>query len=130
MINIVFKNLTKSEVDEQPLLVAIRQFLPKYGITDNVEVELNIVGHDRMKRLNRIYRQRDYATDVLSFPIWHNLEAIKANQEQISLGSVVICLPVAIQQAKAENISLTKTMVSLTEHSLLHLIGIHHEGDN
>lgn len=130
MIKVIFKNLTKSEVDEQPLLDAIRQFLPKYGITDNVEVELNIVGLDRMKTLNRTYRQRDYATDVLSFPIWPSLETIRANHGQISLGSIVICLPVAMQQSEADNISLAKTMVSLTEHSLLHLIGIHHEGDN
>lgn len=129
MITVHFKNSTRAAIDPQPYVEAIRRFLPKYGITDNVDVELSIVGSAHMRRLNREYRHKDYATDVLSFPVWPNLDTIKQQPGHVLLGTVVVCLPVAIRDAKKEGQDLEAKITFLVEHSLLHLMGFHHEGD-
>lgn len=131
MVTLTFFDQTKSTLSEKDFLPTVISTLKKHGITDNVEVELRIVGNQAMQRLNRTHRHKDYATDVLSFPVWPNLDTIKArvNTETILLGSVVICLPVAQRDATLENESLQEKLSFLTEHSLLHLMGFHHEGD-
>lgn len=129
MITVHYTNTTRSQLNPQPYVTAIQSFLPKYGITDNVEVELRIIGAAQMRRLNREHRHKDYATDVLSFPVWPNLETIKEQPGQILLGSVVVCLPVATAEAKKDYETLEEKIRFLVEHSLLHLMGFHHEGD-
>lgn len=129
MIKIEFTNQTKSRIESKRYFDLIHRFLLKYGITDNVEVELRIVGSQSMRRLNREYRHKDYATDVLSFPIWPDLDTIKQQSGQILLGSIVICMPVAVRDAKRENQSIEQKIAFLIEHSLLHLLGFHHKGD-
>ena len=129
MITIHYTNTTKASIDPKEYLQTIRTFLPKYGIIDNVEVELRIIGAIKMRQLNNQYRHKDYATDVLSFPIWPNLETIKQQPGHISLGSIVVCLPTAIADAKKEQQPVNEKISFLIEHSLLHLMGFHHEGD-
>jgi probable rRNA maturation factor len=129
MITVHFTNTTRTHFAQDPFIPTIRTVLKKHGITDNVVLELSIVGASTMRRLNNEYRHKDYATDVLSFPIWHDLETIKSQQGVISLGSIVICLPTAIRDAKKDQQTLQEKMNFLIEHSLLHLMGFHHEGD-
>lgn len=129
MITVHYTNATKTVLPQDEYIQTIRQVLKKYGITDNVELELKIIGSQKMRNLNRNYRHKDYATDVLSFPIWPNLETIKSQPGFISIGSVVVCLPVAIRDAKKEGETRDEKINFLIEHSLLHLMGFHHEGD-
>lgn len=129
MATIRFRNHTKSGLLAETFEPTIRTVLSKYGITDNVEVELNIVGTARMRQLNREFRSKDYATDVLSFPIWPDLQTIKQQQGQVLLGSIVVCLPVAARDAQNEHQTTEEKIAFLIEHSLLHLMGFHHEGD-
>lgn len=129
MITIDYHNATKTTLPHETFFQTIRQVLKKYGVTDNVELELRIIGARKMRHLNATYRSKDYATDVLSFPVWPNLETIKSQPGHISLGSIVVCLPVAIRDAKKENQDPVEKINFLIDHSLLHLMGFHHEGD-
>jgi probable rRNA maturation factor len=131
MITVHFRNTTKTHLPAEPFLATVGKVLKKYGITDNVEVELKIVGQTKMRQLNSTYRHKDYATDVLSFPIWPNLKTIteRLQDSVINLGSIVICLPVAIRDAQHGDETLDQKLHFLIEHSLLHLMGFHHEGD-
>lgn len=129
MIEVLYKNKTRTPFELHTFMPTIKSALKKHGITDNVVLELNIVGSQAMRRLNNTYRHKDYATDVLSFPIWPNLEVIKSQTGVISLGSIVVCLPTAIRDAAKENETLLDKMNFLIDHSLLHLMGFHHEGD-
>lgn len=129
MVTTYLQNKTRSAFDFSFLEQTVARVLSKYGITDNVDIELQIVGSARMRRLNREHRKKDYPTDVLSFPIWPDLPAIKAQRGKILLGSIVVCLPVAVRDAKEENISLNEKLDFLVDHSLLHLMGFHHDGD-
>lgn len=129
MINVQTINYTRQPINQERYEQTIHSFLKKYDIVDNVEVELNFASPTRMRRLNREFRHKDYPTDVLSFPIWPNLDAIKAQPGHRSLGSIVICLSVAKKDATAEHQPLEEKIAFLIEHSLLHLMGFHHEGD-
>jgi probable rRNA maturation factor len=83
-------------------------------------VTIAIVPDARVRALNRQYRKKDAATDVLSFPAG----------ERGYLGDVVIAAGVARRQAKAAGHSLQTELRVLTLHGLLHLLGYDHEHDN
>jgi probable rRNA maturation factor len=83
-------------------------------------VTVAIVPDARVRALNREYRRKDAATDVLSFP----------SQERGDLGDVVIAAGVARRQARAAGHSLQTELRVLALHGLLHLLGYDHERDN
>ena len=78
-----------------------------------------IVPDGRVQQLNRRYRRKDVATDVLSFP----------SGERRYLGDVVIAAGVARRQAKQAGHSLQHELRVLALHGLLHLLGYDHERD-
>lgn len=129
MIAVTFSNQTRSKIRPEPLIRSINDDLKKYGLTDKLGVELRIIGTRAMRSLNKKYRQKNYATDVISFPIWPNLDTIKRQEGQVLLGSIVICLPIARKQAVDQKQSLVEQLNFLLAHSLQHLLGFHHEGD-
>jgi probable rRNA maturation factor len=82
-------------------------------------VSLAVVGDARVRALNRTYRRRDYATDVLSFP-----------SDPPHLGDIVIARGVARRQAQAAGHAEQTELRVLALHGLLHLLGYDHEGDS
>jgi rRNA maturation RNase YbeY len=86
------------------------------------DVSLILVGKTRMQRLNRTYRKRDYATDVLAFPMQD------ASQSPVAfVGDVVICVPVALSQASRFGNTPDGELLRLLIHGTLHLLGYDHE---
>ena len=83
---------------------------------------------DEIHRLNKIYRQKDRATDVLSFPLGQDGH-YDTNKETgcALLGDVVISLEMAVKQADMYGHSLEREIGFLTVHSMLHLLGYDHE---
>jgi probable rRNA maturation factor len=79
-----------------------------------------IVSNRRMRSLNRQFRGKDYATDVLSFP----------SGSPGFLGDIVIAGGVAAAQAKFARHSLATELKVLALHGLLHLLGYDHEVDD
>ncbi len=79
-----------------------------------------IVSDARVRALNRQYRRKDTATDVLSFP----------SDERGYLGDVVIAAGVAKRQAGEAGHPLTTELRVLALHGLLHLLGYDHERDD
>jgi probable rRNA maturation factor len=75
------------------------------------EVTLRIVGEREARRLNRTYRKKNYATNVLSF----------------HTGDVVLCHPVIKREARAQGKPLAAHYAHLVVHALLHLRGYDHE---
>ncbi len=83
-------------------------------------VTVGIVSNRRVRRLNRVYRQEDTPTDVLSF----------SSGEVGYLGDVVIAGGVARRQARAAGHSLQTELRVLALHGLLHLLGYDHDRDD
>jgi len=78
------------------------------------EITLRVVGAAEARRLNRAFRQRDTATNVLSF-------AYSRRQ-----GDVVLCHPVIRREARAQGKSLAAHYAHLVVHGVLHLHGLDH----
>jgi probable rRNA maturation factor len=79
-----------------------------------------LVSDERVRALNRRYRRRDSATDVLSFPA----------AERGRLGDVVIATGLARRQAREAGHTLQTELRVLALHGLLHLLGYDHEHDS
>jgi probable rRNA maturation factor len=85
-----------------------------------------LVGDEAIRKLNRQFRGRNCATDVLSFP--SAAEAFEVDRQN-ELGEVVISVPRAILQARSNGLSFSEEMKQLILHGLLHLSGYDHETD-
>ncbi len=81
------------------------------------EVTLRYVGEAEGRRLNREYRRKDYATNVLTF----------IYEEKPLAGDIVICAPVVAREAKAQGKDVRAHHAHLVVHGLLHLQGMDHE---
>jgi probable rRNA maturation factor len=86
-------------------------------------VTIRIAGAAEMRALNRKFRRKDYATDVLSFPLGEKLPG------GFYAGDILICWPVAKKQARQNAQSMEKELLLLMIHGLLHLQGSDHEKD-
>jgi probable rRNA maturation factor len=93
--------------------------------TASGSVTVAIVADARIRALNRRYRGKDYATDVLSFPADD-----RSPQRPPFLGDIVIARGVARGQARAARHSERTELRVLALHGLLHLLGYDHERDD
>ena len=87
---------------------------------------LVFVGDEAIRKLNRQFRGKDNATDVLSFP--SEAEPFEVENRK-HLGEVVISVQSAAAQAKRNGLSLSSEVEQLILHGLLHLCGYDHETD-
>ncbi len=81
-----------------------------------------------LRKLNRQFRGKDKATDVLSFPAEGSFPAEHRRCEKIA-GDLAISVPTAQQQAIEQGHSLSTEIKVLILHGLLHLAGHDHESD-
>lgn len=82
----------------------------------NDELSILLCDDETIRALNREWRKKDSATDVLSFPMGRGI-----------LGDIVISVPTAMAQAEACGHSLDEEMRVLLVHGVLHLCGHDHE---
>ena len=92
-------------------------------------VGIAIVSDRRMQTLNRQYRRKNTATDVLSFPIEERARPASRMPGDGYWGDIAIAAGVAARQARAERHPLAVELRVLALHGLLHLLGYDHEVD-
>ena len=80
-------------------------------------VTVRYVGAAESRRLNRRFRGKDYATNVLSFP--YSAKPLE--------GDLVICAPVVAREAREQGKALRAHHAHMLVHGLLHLAGLDHE---
>lgn len=97
------------------------------GFKKDVEVSVTFVDNEGIKVLNNQYRQKNCATDVLSFPIFDDFAEIDMYPEPVPLGDIVISLERAEQQGHHLFHSIYHEVAFLSVHSTLHLLGYDHE---
>ena len=86
------------------------------------QIELIITGNDGIRALNAEHRDKDMATDVLSFPMGDTVP-------HTPLGAIVISKDFVIQKAKELGHTEQEEFTLLFIHGLLHLLGFDHETD-
>lgn len=94
------------------------------------DLAVRIVGTREARALNRHYRARDYATNVLSFPsdVAGDVRLPKGVTMPL-LGDIVLCAPVIAKEAREQKKPLLAHYAHLTVHGTLHLLGWNHEDD-
>jgi len=109
------------------------------------EINVEITDNSQIQKLNKEYRGKDSATDVLSFPMIEPdkilyirntdknkipkifVDDINPENGLILLGDIVISIEKAIEQSEEINQSLERELMFLAVHSTLHLLGYDHE---
>jgi probable rRNA maturation factor len=87
-------------------------------LEQSVQATIRFVDADEGQTLNRNYRGKDYATNVLTFIY---------GTEPVVSGDLVICLPVVLREAADQNKPVKAHLAHLIVHGMLHLQGYDHE---
>ena len=90
----------------------------KAALRVDTEVTIRIVDEAEGRALNSTYRGKDYATNVLTFPL---------TETPHLMGDIIICAPVVVAEAAAQKKSIEAHFAHLTVHGVLHLHGYDHE---
>ena len=90
----------------------------RHALAQDAEITVRIVGTDEGRQLNRDYRQKDYATNVLTFDY---------TQEPVVTADLVLCAPVIEREAQEQNKSLEAHYAHMLVHGTLHAQGWDHE---
>jgi len=90
----------------------------RHALAHDGEITVRIVDAEEAQSLNRDYRQRDYATNVLTFDY---------TQEPVVTADLVLCAPVVAQEAKDNKKTLQAHYAHLLVHGTLHAQGWDHE---
>ncbi len=91
---------------------------------DWTELNILVVDGRAGRRYNRQFRDRDYATNVLSFPY----EPAPGEHSGL-LGDLVICAPVVTREAREQKKAVRDHFAHMTIHSVMHLLGYDHEAE-
>ncbi len=127
-------NKTKAEHAAVKLELAVQKAVNSPGLPTKTElcrwlaaalaqsatITVRYVGAAEGRRLNRAYRDCDYATNVLSF-------GYGDGRAQMLAGDIVLCTPVLRREARAQGKVLTAHIAHLTVHGALHLQGHDHQ---
>ena len=90
----------------------------RHALALDAEITVRIVGLEEGQQLNRDYRHKDYATNVLTFDY---------TQEPVVTADLVLCAPVVAREAAEQNKTLAEHYAHLIVHGALHAQGWDHE---
>ena len=90
----------------------------RHALALDAEITVRIVGEEEGRELNKGYRKKDYATNVLTFDY---------AQEPVVMADLVLCAPVVAREAKEQGKTLATHYAHLLVHGALHAQGWDHE---
>ncbi|ABM59771.1 rRNA maturation RNase YbeY [Verminephrobacter eiseniae] len=96
----------------------IRRWI-RHALTTDAEITVRIVGADEGRQLNRTYRNKDYATNVLTFVY---------SQAPLVTADLLLCAPVIEREAQQQGKHLQAHYAHMLVHGTLHAQGWDHEG--
>ncbi|MCB5185042.1 rRNA maturation RNase YbeY [Methylobacillus gramineus] len=106
-----------SEAAEVPSEKQFRKWA-RHTLRVDTEATLRIVDEEEGRTLNRDYRGKDYATNVLTFPLV---------EEPWLIGDIILCAPVVAREASEQGKTVEAHYAHMTVHGILHLHGYDHE---
>ena len=99
--------------------------------TGNIEVSVLLTGNDEVRRLNAEWRDKDKATNVLSFPMIDpdDLRETKFAGREMLLGDIVLARGICAAEAAEKKVTIEEHATHLLVHGTLHLLGYDHHDD-
>ncbi len=117
-LNNYYNELSLFDKDVKKLVKKVSKILK---IKDKLFFEISIVDKEQIRDINNKYRNKNLATDVISFSFNDNTE-IKSNL----IGEIFICYEKILDQANEYHHSIKREYLFLITHGLLHLLGYDH----
>jgi len=121
------KQLSETDID---LIEKLLNFAAEEeDIENGTELSVMIVSNDEIRKINKEYRGKDYATDVISFAmeeLGEDEPEIKGAEMPRMLGDIIISFEKAHEQANDYGHSFSRELGFLTIHGFLHLLGYDH----
>ena len=129
MIKVCVAKQSNYAVDVWRIKKQLKEFLLEKGIVSDSEVSVAIVSGKKMLSLAKKHLNEDSVLhNVLSFPFSETKkEFVNPLTKFNPLGEIVVCYPVAIEEANKEDKLINDKIIELVEHGALHLLGVHHD---
>ncbi len=121
---IEINNLTSFVLDKK-LFTGIAKKVLKGENREREKISLAFVNKKEIQKLNKKFRGKNKATDVLSFELMKPFDSAQGRQE--CLGEIVICPEVVKENAQKYSVSIKYEMIKVFVHGILHLLGYDHE---
>ncbi len=116
-------------IDEQAVTSLVEQALALEKSHGSGEITVSFVDKNEMTSLNSAYRDRNEATDVLSFALTETTGDNKFVSPVAILGDIIVCPEVAAANASRNGNSAEREAMEMVLHGLLHLLGYDHADD-
>ncbi len=128
MIKVLISKQSNYPVKVAPIKKKLAGFLVKNGIVSEAEVNVAIVGESKMVEIGKKYLKDKKLHNVLSFvPGEVKGGFVYPPDGKIRLGEIIVCYPMAVKEAKEENVLIDERVYELIEHGAGHLLGYNHE---
>jgi len=122
---------------KETLIKCVNTAIENEGIETPASVDITFVSDRTIREINCEHREKDSATDVLSFPMLeffegepeYDIEEYIDEDGTMFLGDIIISLERAVAQAEEFGHSFMREAGFLCVHSVLHLLGYDHEED-
>lgn len=132
-LNLEINNATKSPVKKTFIKKVVILTLEKSGYLELAEKSLDLslawISKIEIKKINKQYRKKDHATDVLSFCEYENSEQLEADKNsELFLGELILCydyIKESLDEYNSEK-ELQKELARIIAHGVLHLLGFIH----
>ena len=124
LLNGYFYNHEKLKVS-----IAVDEFSKKLNISKNFYFTVHSVNEDESRKINKKTFNKNFPTDVLSFPLYNNIDSINNLDKNMSedMGDMFVCRNVIKKNAKIYNKDFSEELQYIVIHGLLHLIGYSHK---
>lgn len=122
----VLNHQRAQRVDRGKLAEFMHRLVGALPPRESSDVVVCLLSDRRVRELNRRFRDRDVATDVLAFP---GGDAAEPDGRR-HLGDIAISVPTAAKQARVAGHDLQRELSILALHGYLHLLGHDHESDD
>lgn len=127
MIKINVRKQSNYPVSSVSLKKRLKKFFADHGIVSDAEVSVALVGEKKMLEISSKFLKDKKPHNVLSFvPSEDKTEFVYPLDGVIHLGEIIICYPLAFNQAKKEGKLIDEKVYELAEHGGMHLLGKHH----
>ena len=124
LLNGYFYNHEKLKVS-----IAVDEFSKKFNISKNFYFTVHSINEDESKKINKKTFNKNFPTDVLSFPLYNNIDSINNLDKNMSedMGDMFVCRNFIKKNAKIYNKDFSEELQYIVIHGLLHLIGYSHK---
>ena len=91
-----------------------------------ISFEISFCTDRLIREINRDYRSKDKATDVITFALFADDENSIIQNDTLELGEIIISIDTLISQARENGNTIEKELYALITHGILHLLGFDH----